>query len=165
MSTTFQWLNELMQWLGRWVPRLTLIRVTHRGVRFGLGGRVAEVPPGLCWYWPITSELEMVCVAERSSQIAAQLIGHRIAAVAVVWQVANAVVALTTYRNVAARLDDSAQTALVRCGGDLAGVHTALTEEFHGVLRILRVGSIHDGWCVPVKLFKDWAVHESSDVG
>ncbi len=161
MTSTFQWLNELMRWFGRWVPRLVLIRATHRGVLFGPGGSVRELAPGLWWYWPITSELEQVCITERSSQIATQLVGRRLLGMAVVWQATDVVLALTRYREIGARVDDAAQAALVHAQGDVDQVAAALADEFRGALRIVRVRLVHDGTGVPVKLFTDWAHHEA----
>jgi hypothetical protein len=66
------WLNDLVQWLGRWVPRLVLVEPTHRGVLFGPKGSARECGPGLVLYWPITHALTLVAVTTQSVQINAQ---------------------------------------------------------------------------------------------
>jgi hypothetical protein len=47
MASGFAWLNELMVWLGRWVPRLLLIKRGHCGVKFGPGGSLEQLDAGL----------------------------------------------------------------------------------------------------------------------
>lgn len=68
------WLNDLIQWLGRWIPRLELIHPTHRGVRFGPSGRAVEVGPGLVFYWPMTHDLVQVAVTAQSIQLCGQIL-------------------------------------------------------------------------------------------
>jgi hypothetical protein len=72
MSAALSWLNDLIQWLGRWIPRLVLIHPTHRGVRFGPSGRAVAVGPGLIVYWPITHDLIEVPVTRQSLQLCGQ---------------------------------------------------------------------------------------------
>lgn len=47
MTGALSFLNDLAQWLGRWVPRLVLVEPTHRGVLFGPRGSARQVGPGL----------------------------------------------------------------------------------------------------------------------
>lgn len=72
MSSALAWLNDLAQWFGRWFPRLTLVHPTHRGVRFGRGGSVKEVGPGLVFYWPMIHDLVQVPVTTISFQTNSQ---------------------------------------------------------------------------------------------
>jgi hypothetical protein len=74
MTAALTWLNDLMQWLGRWVPRLVLIHQTHRGVQFGPGGSVRQVGPGLIVYWPITHEVVQVATTLQSIQLCGQML-------------------------------------------------------------------------------------------
>lgn len=69
MTAALTWLNDLFQWIGRWIPRLVLIHVTHRGVRFGPRGTAREVGPGLVVYWPITHALIQVPITLQSIQL------------------------------------------------------------------------------------------------
>jgi regulator of protease activity HflC (stomatin/prohibitin superfamily) len=58
-----------------WVPRAVLVRSTHGGVKWRakLSGdaepEVIELKPGLRWYWPLTSELELIVTARRPVDI------------------------------------------------------------------------------------------------
>ncbi len=74
MSAALAWLNDLIQWLGRWIPRLVLIHPTHRGVKFGPRGRAVQVGPGLVVYWPITHDLLQVPVTTQSIQLCGQIL-------------------------------------------------------------------------------------------
>lgn len=74
MTAALSWLNDLVQWLGRWIPRLVLIHPTHRGVRFGPSGRAVEVGPGLVVFWPITHDLVQVPVTTQSIQLCGQIL-------------------------------------------------------------------------------------------
>lgn len=71
-SSALTWLNDLAQWLGRWVPRLVLIEPTHRGVKFTWRGEAREVGCGLVLYWPMASKLVQVPVTTQSVQICSQ---------------------------------------------------------------------------------------------
>lgn len=70
--TALAWLNDLVQWLGRWIPRLVLVEPTHRGVLFGPRGSAKECGPGLVVYWPITHALTLVAITTQSVQINTQ---------------------------------------------------------------------------------------------
>jgi hypothetical protein len=74
MGNAFAWLDQLMTWLGKWVPRLVLIPPTHKGVRFGPRGGVRELAAGLVVYWPITHSLLQVPVTTQSFQLCTQVL-------------------------------------------------------------------------------------------
>lgn len=72
MTTALVWLNDLIQWFGRWVPRVVLIHATHKGVRFGPRGGAVAVGPGLVFYWPMTHDLVQVPITMQSLQLNGQ---------------------------------------------------------------------------------------------
>jgi hypothetical protein len=74
MSTALSFLNDLAQWLGRWVPRLVLIEVTHLGVLFGPRGTARLVGAGLRTYWPIAQNLLLVPITTQSVQLYSQIL-------------------------------------------------------------------------------------------
>src|SRR3954454_6857665 len=74
MSNALSFLNDLAQWLGRWVPRLVLIEVTHLGVLFGPRGTARLVGAGLRTYWPIAQNLLLVPVTTQSVQLYSQIL-------------------------------------------------------------------------------------------
>ena len=170
--TGLAWLNDLMVWLARWIPRLTLIRATHAGVLFGPGGRVRLIPPQLFCYWPITHELQLVAVRERSLEIAAQLHHGDAISMIVGWRVVDAVKAATMLADAEAFLDDRVQAALSsayaagKTSSDLCGEMLArLQPEFvsRGI-GVCWVDVAQRSRVLPVKLLKDYATHNGSGV-
>jgi len=163
MTSGFQWLNELMRWMGRWVPRIVLIRSTHRGVLFGPGDQVRELPPGVHVFWPIWSELEKVAMTRRTSQMCGQLIGQEVVGWIVSWRVLDPVQMLTSVRDINPTLDDAAQTLgalYVDDLGQLLGVLRGRMSPF-GV-EVVDVGIANRGPTHTLELFKDWAHHEEA---
>jgi len=74
MTGALAWLNDLIQWFGRWIPRLLLIHPTHMGVRFGPTGRAVAVGPGLILYWPMTHDVVQIPVTTQSIQLCALIL-------------------------------------------------------------------------------------------
>jgi regulator of protease activity HflC (stomatin/prohibitin superfamily) len=125
MTTALSWLNDLAQWLGRWIPRLVLIEPTHRGVLFGPKGSARQVGPGLVLYWPITHELVQVPVTTQSIQLTSQvlpaadarerIVPHiTVCAVAIQFRVTDAVRAATKVLNLHALVDNRTSAAIAR---------------------------------------------------
>lgn len=126
MTSALSWLNDLAQWLGRWVPRLVLIEPTHRGVRFGPRGGSCEVGPGLVLYWPITHEVVQVPVTTQSIQLCAQILPMKdtrddrmiphisVVAAAIQFRVIDAVLAATKTLNLHALIDNRTSAAIAR---------------------------------------------------
>jgi len=157
----FAWLNELMVWLGRWVPRLLLVKQGHCGVKFGPGGSVVGLCPGLYVYWPITHEITDVSVRSRTYEIAAQLHGTEAIAVMVSYYVRDAVLALTQLHDIASNLDDRTQAALRRhhaSGDDL------IAEFSSAGIEITTVSIIQRGPVITLKNLNDWAHHSPREV-
>jgi regulator of protease activity HflC (stomatin/prohibitin superfamily) len=163
------WLNDLMVWLARWVPRLTLIKATHEGVLFGPGGSVKRRAPGLCLYWPITHDLQLVGTRARTAELAAQLHAGEAVSVVVGWRVIDAVRCLSSLNDPAAFLDDRTQAALghaytagKRSADVCAAMLEQLSREFDAYgMRIESVDVAQRSWVIPVKTLKDYAQHES----
>jgi SPFH domain/Band 7 family protein len=128
MTGALSFLNDLAQWLGRWIPRLVLIEPTHRGVLFGPRGSARLTGPGLICYWAITHALELVPVTTRSVQLNAQvlpfvpaldakpgIIPHiMLCGVAVQFRVEDAVRAATKALNIHALVDNRVQASVAR---------------------------------------------------
>ena len=87
---SFQWLNQLMEWFGKWIPRLVLIDATHVGVKFGLRGSVSTMLPGLYCYWPITTNVRQVSTRCRTIELATQLHGGEVVSLVIAFRIADA---------------------------------------------------------------------------
>lgn len=124
ISAAFAWLNDLIQWFGRWIPRLILIQTTHRGVKFGPRGEAVAVGPGLVVWWPITHEIVLVPVTTQSIQLCTQILRLNddnavvprvvLCTLNVLFKVNDVVAAATRVLNMQAMVTNQAQTMTVR---------------------------------------------------
>lgn len=167
MTSGLAWLNDLMLWLGRWFPRLILIKATHQGVQFGRAGAVKTLLPGLYCYWPITSNVEVVSTRLRTSEISAQLIGREVVSIAIQYAIVNPRQAVCKLNDVFSQLDDRSQALLTanyhpsKSNTEIEElVHAALQREFKSIgVSIYMVGVIQRGRVIPLKNIGDWAQH------
>lgn len=60
------WLNDIVQALLQFVPRLVIVRATHGGVKWRWGRYVKEMKPGWHWYWPLTTDVEVIVTARQT---------------------------------------------------------------------------------------------------
>jgi hypothetical protein len=167
MTSGLAWLNELMIWLGKWFPRLVLVKSTHIGVKFGRKGAVASLPQGLYCYWPITTEITLVGITRRTSEIACQLCGDEVISLAVAYTITDPKTTLVDLHDVFSYLDDLIQGQLAAAyvkadtndaiaGRVLEAIRADLTP--HGV-SVESVRIIQRGWALPLKNLNDWAQH------
>lgn len=178
MGTALTWLNDLIQWFGRWIPRLTLVQPTHRGVLFGPGGSARAVGPGLVMYWPMTHVLVEMPVTTQSVQLCAQLLPDggvnafvphvRICAVAVQFRAHDPVVAATRSLHVHALVDNRAQASIAKHVDPSTTVWreravAALREELvpYGVT-LERLDFTQHGTGVAIKSMTDWSYSDSA---
>jgi regulator of protease activity HflC (stomatin/prohibitin superfamily) len=70
----FAWLGQIIEALGRIIPRLVIIRATHSGVRWRMGSYVSEMPPGCHVYWPLTTEIEVIVTARQTINLPTQVL-------------------------------------------------------------------------------------------
>jgi len=116
--TAFDWLGDMVRWLGRFVPRVMLIRQTHRGVCFTLH-KARKIGPGLVWYWPLISELVLVCIVRQTINLHYQCLITRdgkeiVIAVTVVLSIHDPLAAVTTTDDVLDTVSDMAQWGVKR---------------------------------------------------
>jgi len=72
MGSALGWLGDVVQALLKFFPRLVLIRMTHRGVKFCRRGNAVEMAPGLRWWWPLIADVEVVPVVRQSIDLPSQ---------------------------------------------------------------------------------------------
>lgn len=166
------WLNDLMVWLGRWFPRLVLVKIGHAGVWFGPAGRCRRLYPGLHWYWPMTSDLTVVSVRERSTEIACQLHGREAISIAVFFEITDPQTMLVSQNDIFSMLDDRAQGFLAAAYAPETSNHALsasvlrnLQSEFaqHGV-NVRSVSVLQRGRVIPLKNLNDWAQHAKAEL-
>jgi regulator of protease activity HflC (stomatin/prohibitin superfamily) len=135
MEAAFAWVGYLVEWFGRLIPRLTIVRSTHAGVRFRRGGRVLAIPSGsLCVHWPIVTEIEIWPVARQTHNLPTQTLttrdGRRIVVGGVVvFAITDAVAALARAWSIGGTVEDIAQVAIthVVTNNDYAHILANLT--------------------------------------
>lgn len=57
MEAALGWLGAIFEWFGRFFPRWDLVRANEKGIKYLPGGRTKLIEPGICWYWPVSTEL------------------------------------------------------------------------------------------------------------
>lgn len=72
METAFAWLSNLIDSIAALIPRLKIIRSTHGGVKFKNGKKPIEIRPGLIFYWPLTTEIEIIPTARQTNNLPSQ---------------------------------------------------------------------------------------------
>jgi regulator of protease activity HflC (stomatin/prohibitin superfamily) len=70
----FAWIGDIIQALGKFIPRLILIRATHRGIRWRRGHSVHAMDPGLHIYWPVITDVEQIVVARQTLNLPTQVL-------------------------------------------------------------------------------------------
>jgi regulator of protease activity HflC (stomatin/prohibitin superfamily) len=66
METAFAWLGQIFEALLQFVPRRIIIRATEGGVKWSLWREPKEMLPGVRFYWPLITDLEIIVVARQT---------------------------------------------------------------------------------------------------
>ncbi len=72
METALGWLGDVFRFLLSLVPRLLIVRSTHRAVKFARGKNPYVLRPGLHFYWPLVTEVEVVPVTWQTVDLVPQ---------------------------------------------------------------------------------------------
>lgn len=70
----FSWLGQIIESLGSIIPRLLIVRATHRGIAWTRGKHVRELKPGIHIYWPIITDVEQVVAARQTLNLPTQVL-------------------------------------------------------------------------------------------
>lgn len=73
MSSALDWIGDLVRYVANVVPRLVLIRSTHRAVKF-VRAEAREIGPGLHVWWPITTEIEVTPIVRQVISLDQQIL-------------------------------------------------------------------------------------------
>jgi hypothetical protein len=162
MANAFSWLNDLMVWLGRWVPRIILIRASHKGVRFGIGGAVVLLEPGVHWYWPIAQEVQLVSVALRTLETSAQVIDGQITSIVVTYRIVDVVKVARDLYDFSTQIDMRAKAHMAEAAKPDESPIERLRFEFDPLgIHIEGWAVTQRSWCLPLKNLQDWGMHEA----
>lgn len=62
----FSWLSEIFNAILSIFPRRVIVRHTHRGVKWSLWRQPRALEPGVRWYWPLISDVEVIPSARQT---------------------------------------------------------------------------------------------------
>ncbi len=66
------WINDIISALLSFVPRRIIVRATHSGVKWRWGANAIEMKPGFHWYWPFSTEMEVIPTARQTLNLKTQ---------------------------------------------------------------------------------------------
>jgi regulator of protease activity HflC (stomatin/prohibitin superfamily) len=72
VDSAFAFIGDLVQWFGRLIPRILIIKATHAGVAFVRGSNVVKLDTGLHIYWPFWTDVETYPVARQTLNLPMQ---------------------------------------------------------------------------------------------
>ena len=164
------WIGQIIQALGRWIPVIVLIPATQAGVRFGLRGGTHIMKPGLHFYWPITHTVQIVSTTRRTLLTAPQIHRMETMSAIVTYCVSDPAKVVTNYFDYNIFLSQRTNAALSKAySSELTNVQLSkkiediLVAEFALTgLSIDQVSMAERSWCLPIKQVTGWERHEDS---
>lgn len=66
MGSAFAWLGQIFDAMLQFFPRRVIVRATHGGVKWTWRGGVKELKPGVRFYWPLLSDIELIVTARQT---------------------------------------------------------------------------------------------------
>lgn len=72
MDAAFAWLSQIVEALLQLIPRRVIIRATERGVKWSLWREPQEMLPGIRFYWPLITDIEVTVVARQTINLPTQ---------------------------------------------------------------------------------------------
>lgn len=115
----FAWIGQIVEWIGKLIPRLVIVRATMAGVKWQGGKAVKPMNPGLHVYWPITTETEIIVTARQTLNLPTQVLMTKdkqkvVVGTVVVYRIRDIVQAIGERNwDVDTTISDITQTAIV----------------------------------------------------
>jgi regulator of protease activity HflC (stomatin/prohibitin superfamily) len=134
MESAFAWLSELVHTFYKFIPHILIVRATHGGVKWVRGHKIKPMQPGLHFYWPLTTEVEVIVTARQTLAIPDQVLitkdGKKVTVkTLVVYKIRDVVQAVGKANwDVDTTINDLTQSAVVR----VIATHT-YDEIMHGI--------------------------------
>lgn len=72
MNEAFAWLGQVVEWIGRFVPRWEVLDLTQGAVKFVGGKKAVPLGPGIHWYWPVMTKLFIYPTARQADDLRSQ---------------------------------------------------------------------------------------------
>ncbi len=74
MDSALAWFGQLIEWIGRFIPRWIILDTTEGAVKFVRGKNPIALTAGVHWYWPVTTKITDYPTAFQADRLAAQTI-------------------------------------------------------------------------------------------
>ena len=65
MEAAFTWFGQIFEALLQFVPQRVIVRGTEGGVKWSLWRKPREMKPGIHWWWPLFTAIEVIVVARQ----------------------------------------------------------------------------------------------------
>lgn len=154
----FNWINDLIQWCFKIVPRLTIVPCTRRAIIFGPKGIPVEKGPGLVFWWPLIHLFKMVAVTTQSMHIAARCVPAKneegivpkveIIGLAVQYKVVDALKAATAVLDISRLVDNRCKAAVDSTYNSESILNNLAGLESEFGVRVFRADITHSGQVV-----------------
>lgn len=74
MTGALEWVTWVAEWFARLIPKWEIVEPAMNGVKYVRGAKVVVCPPGIHWYWPVTTNWETHQVARQADRLESQTI-------------------------------------------------------------------------------------------
>lgn len=72
MGEALAFIHQFVTWLASFFPRPGICATTHGGVKFKRGKKVVPITPGIYWWIPAWTEIKLICVVEKPTDVPSQ---------------------------------------------------------------------------------------------
>lgn len=72
MEGALAWIGQIVNWIARFIPRWEIIDTTMGGVKFVRGWKPVTIGPGIHWWWPLVTRLQLYPTARQADALPAQ---------------------------------------------------------------------------------------------
>lgn len=74
MDKAFAWVQSLVEWFGRLIPRWHIVDTTHGWVKWVGGNRIKSGGAQIVWYWPCRTKFEEYPTARQTTPLPSQVV-------------------------------------------------------------------------------------------
>lgn len=72
MQGALEWIGQIADWLGQFIPRWIILDPTMGGVKYVRGKRIVALGPGLHFWWPLLTKIDTYPTARQADDLRSQ---------------------------------------------------------------------------------------------